>query len=80
MAAYQNAPFLTTNAERRVKKRLILLVGLIERGFAWRALRKFYLRVRQRELRVLKLGRVRMIRKRLRKMGWSLNLGATDFQ
>ena len=27
--------FLTTNIERRVEKRLTLLVGLIERGFAW---------------------------------------------
>ena len=72
--------FITTNAERRVEKRLTLLVGLIERGFAWRALQKFYLGARQRELKVLKLGRVRMMRKKLRRMGWSLNLSATDFQ
>ena len=59
----QMLQFLATNTERGVEKMLTLLVGLIVRGFAWRALQKFNLGVRQRELRVLKLDKVRMMRK-----------------
>lgn len=72
--------FLTINAERRVKRKLAHLAGVIEKGLAWRAPKKFYLRVRHRELEVLRLGRVRMMRNRLRRMGWGLNFGATSFE